>query len=232
MAITIDIKAILLFFIIFSTLAFVNTASAGITVIGAEAVYEANLSSVIIPTVDFPIEEIFTFNQDALLKQALIRISIPTMHVPIKGIFTINEDVAVNKRLYAVSIPTAPTPIKNIFIHLEDAKAYEALTFPEGLIPDTTSPVITNVTVTNITNNSATITWTTDEIADSVVNYGIESVIYTEIESDSLFLINHTIAVTPLSPETNYYFVVNSTDRSGNSAESSEYRFSTTGTVK
>ena len=85
-----------------------------------------------------------------------------------------------------------------------------------------------NATVANITNNSATITWTTDEIANSVVNYGIESGIYTEAESDPLFVINHLIALTLLSPETNYYFVVNSTDRSANSAESSESRFTTT----
>ena len=198
------IKAIILFFIFISTLAFINTASAGITVFDAEAVYEANLSSVNVPTSPEPIEKIFTFSEEALLIHALI----------------------------SVSIPTAPTPIKNIFIHLDDARVYEDLTFPKGLINDTLSPLITNVTVTNITNNSAKITWTTDEIANSVVNYGLESEIYTEIESDPLFVINHTIALTPLSPGTNYYFVVNSTDRSGNSAESSEYSFSTAGIVE
>ena len=228
MTITIDIKAILLFLIFISTLAFVNTASAGITVFDAEAVYEANLSRVNVPTSPEPIEKIFTCNEEALLIHALISVSIPTQPVPIKEIFTINEDAAFDTSLYAVSIPTAPSPIKKIFIHLEDAKAYEALIFPTELIPDTTSPLITNVTVTNITNNSATVKWNTDEIADSVVNYGIDSGIYTEAESDPLFLINHTIALTPLSQETNYYFAVNSTDRSGNSAESSESRFSTT----
>lgn len=226
------IKVIILFFIFISSLAFVNSTSAGITVIDAEAVYEANLSSVNVPTSPEQTEKIFTFSEEALLIHAFISVSIPTQPVPIKGIFSINEDAAFATTLYAISIPTEPSQIKNIFIHLEEAKAYEALAFPKKLIPDTTSPIITNVTVTNITNNSATITWTTDEIADSVVNYGIDSEIYTEIESDSLFVINHTIALTPLSQGTNYYFVVNSTDRSGNSAESSESRFSTTETVK
>jgi hypothetical protein len=228
MTITIDVKVIILFFII-PTLALVNTASAGITVFDAEAVYEANLSSVNVPTSPKPIEKIFTFNEDALLKHALISVSIPTMPIPIKEIFTFNRDASFNTHLYAVSIPTSPTPIKNIFSHLEEAKTYEALIFPTELINDTTSPLITNVTVTNITNNSATITWTTDEIADSVVNYGIDSEIYTEIESDSLFVLNHTIGLIQLSQGTNYYFDVNSTDRSGNTAESSEYKFSTTG---
>ncbi|MCK4736286.1 MAG: fibronectin type III domain-containing protein [Methanophagales archaeon] len=220
--------AISLFILVFALVIFVNAASAGITVTDAEAIYEANLSGVVIPTEPHLIEKIFTSNEDALLKHALISVSIPTQHIPIKEIFIVNEDTSFDTRLYAVSIPTAPTPIKNIFIHLEDAIVYEALAFPEGLINDTTSPLITNVTVTNITNNSATITWNTDEIANSVVNYGDESVIYTEIESDSLFVMNHTITLTQLSPETNYYFVVNSTDRSGNSAESLQSRFTTT----
>ncbi|MCK4732481.1 MAG: hypothetical protein KAT65_08485, partial [Methanophagales archaeon] len=162
--------AIYLFILVFALVILVNTASAGITVINAEAIYEANLSSVNVPTSPEPIEKIFIFNQDALFKQALISISIPTQHIPIKEIFIFNEDASFDTRLYAVSISTAPTPIKNIFIHLEDAKAYGALAFPEGLINDTTSPLVTNVTVTNITNNSATITWNTDEIANSVVN--------------------------------------------------------------
>ncbi len=182
-----------------------------------------------VPTSPEPIEKIFIFNEDALLNQILISVSIPTQPVPIKEIFIVNDDAAFDTALYTVSIPTAPSPIKNIFIHLDDAIVYKDLTFPKGLINDTTSPVITNVTVTHITNNSATITWTTEEIADSVVNYGIDSVIYTEAKSDSLFVINHSIALTQLSSGTNYYFAVNSTDRSDNSVESSEYRFSTTG---
>ena len=220
--------AIYLFILVFALVIYVNAASAGITVTDAEAIYEANLSGAFIPTEPHPIEKIFTCNEDSLLKQTLISVSIPTHPISIKEIFIVNDDAAFSSRLYAVSIPTAPSPVKNIFIHLEEARAYEALAFPEGLINDTTSPLITNVTVTNITNNSATITWTTDEIANSVVNYGIESMIYTEIESDPLFVLNHTIALTLLSPETNYYFVVNSTDRGANSAESLEYRFTTT----
>jgi hypothetical protein len=179
--------AIYLFILVFAFAIIVNATSAEITVIDAEAVYEANLSSVNVPTSPEPTEKIFTFSEEALLIHALISVSIPTQPVPIKEIFSINEDAAFATTLYAISIPTAPSQIKNIFIHLEEAKAYEALAFPKELIPDTTSPIITNVTVTDITNNSATITWTTDEIANSVVNYGLDSEIYTEIESDPFY---------------------------------------------
>ena len=231
MTITIDIKAILLFFVFISILALVNTASAGITVIGADAIYEANLSCVNVPTSPEPIEKIFSFKEDALLEQVLFRVRIPTQPIPIKDIFIINEDAAFDTSLFAVNIPTEPSPIKKIFAHLEDAKAYEELIFPIKLINDATSPIITNVTVTNITNNSATVKWDTDEIADSVVKYGKASGIYTEIERNPLFVRNHTIALAKLSPGTTYYFIVNSTDRSGNSAECLEYSFTTTGMI-
>ncbi|RJS84158.1 hypothetical protein CW713_03050 [Methanophagales archaeon] len=223
------IKAILLFFIFISTLALVNTASTGITITDAEATYEANLSSVSVPTEPIPVKSIFTSNEGALLEQALYSVSIPTQPIPIKGIFIINEDASFDTSLFAVSIPTEPSPIKKIFAHLEEAKAHEELIFPIKLMNDTTSPIITNITVTNITNNSATVKWDTDEIADSVVKYGKASGIYTEIESNPLFVGNHTIALAKLSPGAKYYFVVNSTDRSGNSAESLEYWFDTSG---
>ena len=100
------------------------------------------------------------------------------------------------------------------------------------LINDTTPPIITNVTVTNITDNSATIKWDTDEVADSFVKYGKTSGIYTESEGDPLFVKNHTIELTGLLPGTCCYFVVNSTDQSGNSNESIEYNFNTTGELK
>jgi hypothetical protein len=95
------------------------------------------------------------------------------------------------------------------------------------LMNDTIPPVIADVSVINITNNSAIITWRTDEFADSVVKYGENTAVYTKMCTDELFAKEHTITLTGLSPDTTYYFVVNSTDRSGNSAESLEYRFTT-----
>ena len=108
----------------------------------------------------------------------------------------------------------------------------KSLIFPKELINDTTPPIITNITVTDITDNLAMIKWDTDEFANSLVKYGKESRVYTESEEDSLFVKNHTIELTGLLPSTCYYFVVNSTDQSENSAESSEYSFTTSGELK
>jgi len=64
-----------------------------------------------------------------------------------------------------------------------------------------------------------------DEFTDSVLKYGVNSTAYTETCIDVLFVKDHEITLTGLSQDTTYYLVVNSTDQSGNSAESSEYRF-------
>jgi hypothetical protein len=101
----------------------------------------------------------------------------------------------------------------------------EALIYPKEFMADTIPPVITDISVICLVNNSAKVTWITDEFADSVLKYGMNSTAYTELSLDVLFVKDHEITLTGLSPETTYYFVVNSTDQSGNSAESSGYSF-------
>jgi hypothetical protein len=101
----------------------------------------------------------------------------------------------------------------------------EELIYPKEFLADTIPPVITDISVINLANNSAKVTWKTDEFADSVLKYGVNSTAYTETCIDVLFVKDHEITLTGLSPDTTYYSVVNSTDQSSNSAESSEYRF-------
>jgi len=101
----------------------------------------------------------------------------------------------------------------------------EKLIYPKEFMADTIPPVITDISVINLVNNSAKVTWITDEFADSVLKYGVNSTAYTELSIDVLFVKEHKITLTGLSPDTTYCFVVYSTDQSGNSAESSEYSF-------
>jgi len=93
--------------------------------------------------------------------------------------------------------------------------------------PDTTPPVISNVTESGITNSSATIAWDTDELADSLVRYGTASGNYTLSANDLSLVLGHSIGLIDLIENTTYYYVVNSTDLSGNSAQSAEYNFTT-----
>lgn len=118
---------------------------------------------------------------------------------------------------------------RRLLVEYAESNSYIPLKFPIELMNDTIPPVITDVSVTNVTNNSAMITWRTDEFADSVVKYGENSTVYTKMCTDELFVKEHVVALKGLSPGITYYFVVNSTDRSGNSAESLEYWLDTSG---
>ncbi|MDW7725840.1 MAG: S8 family serine peptidase [Candidatus Methanoperedens sp.] len=92
---------------------------------------------------------------------------------------------------------------------------------------DTTSPDITDVASSSITSTSAAITWNTDEASTSLVKYGTSSGAYTFNRSSTSVVTGHSISLTGLSASTTYHYVVNSTDQSGNSAESTEKTFTT-----
>ena len=94
-------------------------------------------------------------------------------------------------------------------------------------IPDITPPVMTNISAISITKDSATIIWETDEPSDSMVKYGIQSGNYTETAYNASDVIYHSIVLTGLIKNTTYYYVVNSTDPSNNSAQSVEHSFKT-----
>ena len=94
-------------------------------------------------------------------------------------------------------------------------------------IPDTTPPIITNINVISKTKDSATIVWETDEVGDSLVKYGTEPGNYTETAYDATYVTYHSINLAGLTSNTTYYYVVNSTDPSINSAQSVECNFTT-----
>ncbi|MBI5748392.1 MAG: fibronectin type III domain-containing protein, partial [Nitrospinae bacterium] len=68
-------------------------------------------------------------------------------------------------------------------------------------------PTISNINVTNITINSATITWTTDQPSDSLVEYG-ETTLYGQLLADSTLTTNHSVTLTGLTMGTTYHFRV------------------------
>ena len=90
---------------------------------------------------------------------------------------------------------------------------------------DVSSPTISNVTTSTPTPNSVTITWDTDEVSDSYVDYiteeggdfsGADTVGLTTMRNTNEGLGAHSIVLTGLTPETTYYFRVRSVDPDGN----------------
>ena len=82
---------------------------------------------------------------------------------------------------------------------------------------DITDPVISGSGYSNVTATSADITWTTDEASDSVVNYGTTTALgYTASVAD--LVTSHLVGLSGLTAETTYYYEVQSTDGSANTA--------------
>ena len=96
--------------------------------------------------------------------------------------------------------------------------------------PDTTPPVISNVQATGITASAATITWTTDEASNSVVEYGLTTS-YGSTSSNATNVTSHSIPLTGLSANTLYHYRVKSTDTASNTATSVDHSFQTGGSA-
>ncbi|MGD2110322.1 MAG: hypothetical protein PVI86_13155, partial [Phycisphaerae bacterium] len=90
---------------------------------------------------------------------------------------------------------------------------------------DTTPPLISGVAVVEQTS-SAMITWSTDEAATSVVDYGLTGS-YTDSAWDSALSTTHSLTLYGLSPGTTYHFQVLSEDESGNASASVDATFTT-----
>ncbi len=107
-----------------------------------------------------------------------------------------------------------------------DIGAYEYAATP----PDTTSPTISSVSATP-TATGATITWTTDEAASSLIRFGPVSTYGTTTAetNTSSRVTSHSVTLSGLSSCVRYYFQVQSIDAASNTATSSASTFRTTG---
>ncbi|MBI4582844.1 MAG: alkaline phosphatase [Planctomycetes bacterium] len=91
-------------------------------------------------------------------------------------------------------------------------------------------PLVTNVAVANITSNSATVSWNTDELSDSRVDYGVTDSYGAFAEDPAHSRVSsHSLALAGLSPNTLYHFRAASLDLSGYAGQSADGTFWTTG---
>lgn len=84
-------------------------------------------------------------------------------------------------------------------------------------------PLIGNIEVIPAMDG-AVITWTTDQAADSLVEYG-ETTSYGQSVSESSLLTNHSLTLTGLSQATTYHFKVASANSDGSVAQSGDATF-------
>jgi len=122
-----------------------------------------------------------------------------------------------------------PTPSQvgtySINFEVSDGKHsdFENITITVTAIP---SPEISGVQATNITKESADITWQTNELATSKVEYGPTSS-YGTILEDSNSVTSHSIFIDSLTASTTYHYRVSSKNASEKKSISDDYSFNT-----
>ncbi len=88
---------------------------------------------------------------------------------------------------------------------------------------DANAPDIQNVQVVNNSDTSITVTWETDENADSLINYGLQED-YGIVRVPGTDKTAHTITIEDMEPGRLYYFRVLSSDDLGNQGISAAYK--------
>jgi len=99
---------------------------------------------------------------------------------------------------------------------------------------DTTAPIISAIGVSGVSSSGATVSWTTNELSNSLVEYNVTANedSYAFSQTNSNMVTSHAIAVTNnIAANTTYYYRVCSTDATGNQGCSSENNFTTATTT-
>lgn len=82
--------------------------------------------------------------------------------------------------------------------------------------PDLTPPVISGLRISAITNSGATIAWSTDEAADTQVEYGLTATYGTATTLAPALTTSHSVVLTGLAAGTSYHVRVRARDAAGN----------------
>ena len=122
-----------------------------------------------------------------------------------------------------------------VIIESEDASGNATqsteFSFTTDAAPDITPPTISNI-ISVVGDTTATISWDTDEDADSAVFYStvtpvdIEAV-STGVVADAVLETSHELILEDLTAETTYYLLIRSRDAEDNTQFSSEFSFTT-----
>ncbi|QEL25118.1 PKD domain-containing protein [Bosea sp. F3-2] len=116
---------------------------------------------------------------------------------------------------------------KTVYVQFADAAGNWSTAATDTIILDTTAPTISAQTATNITGNSAQITWTSNEVATSRVEYGLTTNYGTTTTLDPTLVTAHSVALSGLASNTTYNYRVRSIDAAGNEAISANSTFKT-----
>jgi hypothetical protein len=136
-------------------------------------------------------------------------------------------------QLRHIDLPAVPGALQILLEQVSDRVIFqyantnrqEEMVYPAILINDTSLPQISDIAARMTGSDTAIITWTTNEFADSAVIYGTQPGVYPQTVSDPLYTKQHEITLIGLMSGPTYYYKVRSTDRSDNTTTSLEHSF-------
>jgi hypothetical protein len=117
-------------------------------------------------------------------------------------------------------------PTQTRIIPIADENVYPNLVYAAAGGTDDMPPVISGEQASSVTRSSARIAWSTNEGANSIVEYG-QSTSYGSVAYNSNLLTSHSVALSGLTGNTLYHYRVKSTDVAGNDAVATDHTFQT-----
>ncbi|MFA6004705.1 MAG: fibronectin type III domain-containing protein, partial [Elusimicrobiota bacterium] len=103
--------------------------------------------------------------------------------------------------------------------------------FTTTVAPDTTAPTISAMAAGSITSASAVIDWTTNEVADTQMEFGLTTAYGQSSTLAAGMVTSHSVGLSGLSANTLYHFRVKSRDAAGNLGVSGDSTFTTLAVV-
>jgi hypothetical protein len=100
------------------------------------------------------------------------------------------------------------------------------LIFTTGII-DLTTPIISSI-ATSTASSSATITWTTDDVSDTQVEYGTSATYSASTSLNAVATTSHSVTIAGLTNGTAYHFRILSRNTSGVLGTTTDRTFTTT----
>ena len=87
---------------------------------------------------------------------------------------------------------------------------------------DTTPPRIGGVVASNVTGTTATVTWTTDEPAQTTLQFGSTTAYGISVDGETAWSTAHTATLTGLPADSPTHFLITAVDPSGNHSDSGD----------
>jgi hypothetical protein len=123
-----------------------------------------------------------------------------------------------------------PDTVYHFRVRSSDGSANEGISGDyqfHTLVVDTAPPTFSNVGTSNIADHNATVTWNTNEPANTQLEYGFTTSYGSTSTLDASMVTAHTVNLTGLTADTLYHFRARSRDAAGNLGLSTDFTFRT-----